>query len=81
MAIDVGMYVSQVFLNEFPHLRWEQSLHDKQSIDYGQPVLTGLGPVPFNPVQIMVTLAYGLVSGRNKGGRLREIFDYWTKSA
>lgn len=79
LAMDIGMYLAQVFLKNFPSLRWEQPLDDKKFADYGQPVLDGFGPVPFNPVRIAVTLAYGLVSKKQSGKRLREIYDYWSK--
>jgi hypothetical protein len=79
LAMDIGMYLAQVLLKNFPSLRWEQPLGDKKFADYGQPVLVGFGPVPLNPVRIAVTLAYGLVSKKQSGKRLREVYDYWSK--
>lgn len=79
LAMDIGMYLAHVLLKNFPSLRWEQPLDDKKFADYGQPVLVGFGPVPLNPVRIAVTLAYGLVSKKQSGKRLREIYDYWSK--
>ena len=78
LAIDVGMYVARVFECSYHHLCWEQFLGNKKFADYGQPVLTGFGPVPLNPVRIVVTLAYGLASGKQTDRRLKEIFDYWS---
>ena len=79
LAMDVGIYFSQVLVKEHPSLHWEQPLNDKKFADYGQPVLVGFGPVPLNPVRILVTLAYGLVSKTQGGKRLRELHDYWSK--
>jgi len=79
LAMDIGMYLAQVLLKNFPSLRWEQPLGDKNFADYGQPVLVGFGPVPLNPVRIAVTLAYGLISNKQTGKRLREIYDYWSR--
>jgi hypothetical protein len=79
LAIDVGMYFSHVLLHNFPSLRWEQPFGNKKFIDYGQPVLTGFGPMFFNPVQILVTLAYGLAKNKHKGERLAELYDVWAK--
>lgn len=79
LAIDVGMYVSQVFLANHPTLRWEQPFGGKKFIDYGQPVLSGFGTMFFNPVRMMVTLAYGLADGTKRGMALREIYDIWSK--
>lgn len=89
LAMDIGMYLSQVLLRNHPTLRWDQPLGSKTFVDYGCPVLVefrpGDGPrtVPFNPVRMCVTLAYGLVSGKDdrRGLRgLREIYDIWSKA-
>lgn len=79
LAIDTGMYLSQVFLKNHPVLKWDQQFGNKKDADYGQPVLTGFGPVPFNPVWLLVTLAYGVVSKRKSGKSLRELYDSWAK--
>src|ERR1700731_4075079 len=47
LAMDVGIYLSQVFLKNHPVLRWEQPLENKKFIDYGQPVLVKFRPGPF----------------------------------
>jgi hypothetical protein len=79
LAIDVGLYLAGTLERAYPQLGWKQFLDNKKFADYGQPVLTGFGQVPLNPIRIAVTLAYGLASGKQTGNRLREIFDYWTK--
>ena len=77
--MDIGMYVSQVFLKNHPLLKWHQPFG---SIDYGQPVLVPFhsGKVPLNPVGIGVGQAYGLLKGTRKGKGLREIYDLWSKN-
>ena len=79
LAMDIGMYLGQVLLKNHPALRWEQPLGSKQFVDYGQPSLSGFGRVTLNPVGIVVTLAYGIVSGKRRGDGLREIFNIWSK--
>lgn len=79
LAMDVGMYLSQVLLKNHPSLRWDQPFGNKRFIDYGQPVLIGFGVVPFNPVRMLVTLAYGLMSKKETGQGLRNIYDIWSK--
>lgn len=79
LAMDAGMYISQVFLAKHPSLKWDQRLRAMRSVDYGQPVLAEFNPAPFNPVRMMVTNAYGLVSGNRNGRDLREIYDIWEK--
>jgi hypothetical protein len=61
-------------------LQWEQQFGNKKDADYGQPVLVGFGPVAFNPVRLMVTLAYGVVSKKKTGKSLRELYDIWAKN-
>ena len=79
LAMDIGMYVSQVFLKSHPSLQWSQPFGNKRFVDYGQPVLSGFGKMGFNPVRMMVTLAYSFSDRSKTGGRLREIYDYWSK--
>jgi hypothetical protein len=77
IATDIGMYVSQVFTENLPSIEWSQQLGSKKSVDYGQPVLVGFGAAPFNPVRMMITLAYGLVSSAKSGKSLRDIYNIW----
>lgn len=79
LAMDIGMYLGQVFLKNHPSLSWTQDISDKKLIDYGQSLVSGFGSVPLNPVSIVVVLAYGLASEKKTGDRLREIYDIWQK--
>jgi hypothetical protein len=79
LVMDTGMYLSQVFLQNHSSLRWNQEFGNKKFIDYGQPVLVEFSSAPFNPIRMMVTLAYGLVDKTRNGRRLREVYDYWAK--
>jgi hypothetical protein len=81
LAMDIGMYLSEVFLKKHPALEWCQPLRNKKAVDYGQPVLTGFGAAPFNPVRMTVTLAYGLASQAKTGKSLREIYNIWSHLA
>lgn len=81
LAMDIGMYVSQVFLKNRPSLQWSQPLGNKKFVDYGQSVLISFGAAPFNPVRMMVTLAYGLVCKSKSGKSLRELYDIWSNLA
>lgn len=79
LAMDVGMYMSQVLLQHHPTLRWSQE--SEEFVDYGQPVLVHFGPAPFNPVRMVVTLAYGLAAGSRDEYGLRQIYDIWSRLA
>lgn len=78
LAMDIGMYLSQVLMKNVPGLRWEHPLGSPKFVDYGQPVVRGSGRVPLNPVALMVTLAYGIARKKQIGQRLRELYDIWS---
>jgi hypothetical protein len=79
LTMDVGMYLSQVFLINHRSLRWEQPLGSRKFVDYGQPVLVGFGRAPFNPVRTLVSLAYGITSKKRTGKSLVEVYEFWSK--
>ena len=79
LAMDIGMYFGRVILKNLDGTTWDQPLRNKKFADYGQPVVTGSGSVPLNPVRIVVMLAYGIADKTRSGGRLRELYDTWTK--
>ncbi len=82
LAIDVGMYFSQVLLNNIPSLRWSHSIKGRRdAVDYGQPVLEGFGKVACNPVRLMVVSASGLADGTYSAGGLRDLYDIWEQKA
>ena len=64
-----------------PALEWTQPFGKKNFVDYGQPVLVGFCAAPFNPVHMVVTLAYGLIRQSKTGKSLREIYDILSKLA
>lgn len=57
LAMDIGMYLSQVFMKNHTTLEWAQTFGNKKDVSYGQPVLVGFGKVSFNPIWMIVTLA------------------------
>lgn len=77
LAFDVSMYVSQVFLKNYPELKWSQEFGSKNNADYGQPVLGGFGSRLFNPVRMLVTFSYGAADKENLGKDLRELYEVW----
>jgi hypothetical protein len=79
LAMDIGMYLSQVLLKTLPGTRWDQVLKSKQNVDYGQPVIMGFGKVSLNPVGIMVVKAYSI--SRGKPAELRRLYDVWAADA
>lgn len=80
IAIDIGMYLSQVFLKNEKSLKWHcVKTGNKSFVDYGQPVLSGFGGDFFNPVKMIVTLAYGISDHNKTGKSLKQLYDTWVK--
>jgi hypothetical protein len=79
LAVYIGMYYGQVAIKCNSLLNWEQQLGSKKLADFGQPVVTGLGAVPINPVRIANSIACGLVDGTKTGSQLRKTYDFWSK--
>lgn len=79
LAMDIGMYLGQVFMKNHAQLKWDQPFGNKKFIDYGQPVLVAFKPGPFNPVRMAVTFAYGLAGHQKTGEGLRNIYETWSK--
>ncbi len=77
LAIDIGIYLSQVFLKNNSSISWHLYKGSNKDINYGQPVLKGFGDKYLNPIHLMVTLAYGLADGSHHSGRLRELYNIW----
>jgi hypothetical protein len=77
LAMDLGMYMSQVFLKQHPTLKWIQQLTSVRSLDYGEVVLKGFygGKMRWAPYGQTMGLARGLASGHYTGGHLREHYD------
>jgi hypothetical protein len=78
LAIDIGMYLGKVVETNVAGVSWDQPLKDKKFVDYGQPVIVGLGPVPFNPVRVVITTAYGIADKQYTGEALLEVYDIRT---
>jgi hypothetical protein len=78
LAMDIGMYIGKVVETNVAGVSWDQPLKDKKFVDYGQPVIVGLGPVPFNPVRVVITTAYGIANKQYTGEALVELYDVRT---
>jgi hypothetical protein len=77
-CIDISMYFSQILLNEIPELHWElckskSRIHN----DYHQPVLVGQGKLVCNPLDLIITLAYGYSNKSKRPERLKELYVIW----
>jgi len=77
ISVDIAMYLSQVMQKNVAGLQWKLITSPRSSVNYHQPVLAGKGKMVFNPINIIVTYAYGIIRGSKGPERLRELYDIW----
>ncbi|MBX4137266.1 hypothetical protein HBO08_18580 [Pseudomonas rhodesiae] len=77
LAVMVGMYYGDVAVRNNPELDWVQLRGSKKEADYGQPVISGPGLLPTNPVRASNAFACGIADGSRSGSRLRETYEHW----
>jgi hypothetical protein len=81
VIFDVGLYTGRVVLANVKGSAWMQYRKDRRNVDYGQVVLSGVGPVHFNPVRVAIVVATKLVDGLADKSELRRVYEIWTQSA
>lgn len=82
IALDIGMYMSQVMLAFIPGTSWHLELNDlKDFAHYGRPSIAGFTNGYFIPSRFMVVLGQGLAKGIKNGNRLYELFTIWKEYA
>jgi hypothetical protein len=80
LALYVGMYYGEVAVRNNPLVKWEHLLSNRKFADYGQPILSGAGIVPINPVRVAHSIAReSITDGKKVGDELRKAYDYWSK--
>lgn len=77
LAVDAGFYLAQVLQSAHPDkVSWV--LWQKPGDHYyNRPVLTGFGPAPLMPHEILETCMWGILHGRQDEQRLMKIHDVW----
>ncbi len=80
LAMDIGMYLSQVFLRNHSSLKWDQPFGSKNFVDYGQPVLVEFTYAPFNSVRMIIGQAYGVARKSNPRKYLLELYEIWARA-
>lgn len=76
IAMDVGIYLGEVFRKQFPALKWDLCTRPKRDISYNQPVLEG-GKMKIDPIHLVVTMAWGVARRRRDAGSLFELYNIW----
>lgn len=76
IAVDLGIYLGEVFIKQDPRLRWELCTRPKRDVSYNQPVLEG-GKMRLDPIQLVVVLAYGIARGNRGPNDLADLYHGW----
>ena len=77
--MDIGRYFGQVIVRNVPETRWDQVTKNRRDINYGQPVVTGVGKVPLNPVHIATMVAYAISRKHRDSNELRRLYGVWAE--
>lgn len=78
LAFDIGIYFAETLRKHHPYIKWDLIITgSKRYMDYGHPILKGMGILPLNPVHIIVTLAYGIARHKKSEERMHELYDIW----
>jgi hypothetical protein len=81
LAFDVGVYLGETIRAEYPHITWTQVTKDKRDADYGNVVVGGLGPAPFNPIRVAIVFARGVADKTFAPNKLLEFYNFWAEQA
>jgi hypothetical protein len=77
LAVDIGMYLSQVFEKNVPGLKWKMVKKPNDDVNFQQPVLSGSGKLVLNPVRVLIVYAYSLADNTRGPEGLRELYNIW----
>jgi hypothetical protein len=77
LSSDIGIYLASLLRDYLPNINWVMVTKPKKSIDYHQPVLIGSGKIPFNPIHLVTTYAYGIIDSSRDAKGLLELFQIW----
>jgi hypothetical protein len=81
LAADMGLLLATALQCEHPELAWDIVRKPKSDVSYNQPVLVGFGTVAFDPIQVSMTQAFGVLRGTKDGTVWQRLFDYWSEKA
>lgn len=78
LAIDIAIYLSEVFIRNNPSLHWGLLKKPKSDISFNRPVVFGFRNSELEPTRVIVNLCSSYVEGKpNKD--LLSLFEVWSK--
>jgi hypothetical protein len=79
LLVDIGIYWGEVFIKEFPKLKWTQFISKiKDDADHGHMVIRGFGKKDvFNPIRVMAMLGLSLADNSQGSERLHQLHLVW----
>ncbi len=74
---DFGTYIGEVFIRDFPSLRWTLSAGGYKNANFGQPVLRMSSGMEIPPLKIASSIMNGLLKLPDPCKRLITAYEYW----
>ena len=79
LALDISIYLGEVVVKNYPHLRWNYRTRPKREFSVYRPVIDGLNyKMTLEPTQIVFVLMLKSVKEQNKI-RLYNIYCHWER--
>ena len=85
MLLDIGMYLGQCFVKNYPVLTWTYYTKPKTDVYVNQPVISGFqvtyqgkqGPISFPPLHMASVQAGKVFTHKQNEQDLFKVFEYW----
>lgn len=81
LAMDISIYFAEIFVRQFPNIKWGYLIKPKSHVDLNQPILIGFkNNDDMNPRTIVINLVRKEVEGKQHNG-LIGLFNVWRSFA
>jgi hypothetical protein len=79
LAVDAGFYLADVFRNKDPNVQWVMWKGSKTDYYRYRPVLTGFGPYPLVPHDLVIANCWRAGDGEYSEDQLLKSFTVWER--
>lgn len=77
LALDISIYLGEVVVKNYPHLRWNYRTRPKREFSVYRPVIDGLNDkMTFEPSQVLFVLMLKSTKEQNRN-RLYDLYHHW----
>ncbi|TPG35400.1 hypothetical protein [Flavobacterium pectinovorum] len=79
ILVDIGIYFGEVFIKEYPNLKWEQYFSKrKKDLNHGH-VIIKLKILELNPIWLLYIIGMGIIDKSKDENCLYDLFTIWKK--